>query len=219
MKKFLILLVLIMQGCAGPGKIGIGPLTNVIDIENLDSVTRQRVDAIKIIEDKNIEEVKILKKIKTTSCKNQINDPPASRQNAIEQLKYIALENNADGIKNIVCSPKEGTSFIKNCWESITCSGDLVVIDKINNEYVEQPKRNKIENKTDISELKIDTIKKKQETDAVAIIIGIQNYKKIPKSKYSNDDARVFAEYANKVLGVKQQNIKNRKMAFPNDNC
>lgn len=66
--------------------------------------------------------------------------------------------------------------------------------------------------KTEISEdgngLKIETIKKKQETDAVAIIIGIQNYKKIPKSNYSNNDASVFAEYANKVLGVKQQNIK-----------
>ncbi len=60
----------------------------------------------------------------------------------------------------------------------------------------------------EINKLKIDAIKKKQETDAVAIIIGIQNYKKIPKSNYSNDDARVFAEYANKVLGVKQQNIK-----------
>ncbi len=69
---------------------------------------------------------------------------------------------------------------------------------------------NKIKNEQigEINKLNIDTIKKKQETDSVAIIIGIQNYKKIPKSSYSNDDARVFAEYANKVLGVKQQNIK-----------
>ncbi len=60
----------------------------------------------------------------------------------------------------------------------------------------------------EINKLNIDTIKKKQESDAVAIIIGIQNYKKIPKSNYSNDDARMFAGYANKILGVKQQNIK-----------
>lgn len=66
----------------------------------------------------------------------------------------------------------------------------------------------KKEQADDINRLKIDAIKKKQETEAVAIIIGIQNYKKIPKSIYSNDDARVFSEYANKVLGVKQQNIK-----------
>ncbi len=56
--------------------------------------------------------------------------------------------------------------------------------------------------------LNLAQVRQQPERDAVAIIIGIQNYKKIPKSNYSNDDARVFAEYANKVLGVKQQNIK-----------
>ncbi len=75
-------------------------------------------------------------------------------------------------------------------------------------ENTEKIKKVKFEVAAEINGLKIDTIKKKQETDAVAIIIGIQNYKKIPKSNYSNDDARVFSEYANKVLGVKQQNIK-----------
>ena len=75
-------------------------------------------------------------------------------------------------------------------------------------ENTEKIKKVKIEVTAEINGLKIDTIKKKQETDAVAIIIGIQNYKKIPKSNYSNDDARVFSEYANKVLGIKQQNIK-----------
>lgn len=208
MKYFLLLIIFLLQSCAGPGKVGIGPLTNVIDIENLDSVTRQRVDAIKIIDDKDTEEIKFLKKVKTTSCKNQVYDPPASRQNAVEQLKYMALENNADAIKNVICTPKEGTSFVKNCWESITCSGDLVLIGKSSNEYTDNSRKNKTQITIDSNELKIDSIKKKQETDAVAIIIGIQNYKKIPKSNYSNDDARVFAEYANKVLGVKQQNIK-----------
>jgi len=80
--------------------------------------------------------------------------------------------------------------------------------ENIASENIEKPKKIKNEITSDVNGLKIDGIKKKQETDAVAIIIGIQNYKKIPKSSYSNDDARVFAEYANKILGVKQQNIK-----------
>ncbi len=53
-----------------------------------------------------------------------------------------------------------------------------------------------------------EKIKSQKETDSVAIIIGIQNYKKITKSEYSNSDARIFSEYAKKILGVKRENIK-----------
>jgi hypothetical protein len=44
--------------------------------------------------------------------------------------------------------------------------------------------------------------------DAVAIIIGIQNYKLIPKAEYASQDAQVFFDYASRALGIKQENIK-----------
>ena len=44
--------------------------------------------------------------------------------------------------------------------------------------------------------------------DAVAIIIGIQNYKRVPKADFANNDAKEFYEYAVRALGIKPDNIK-----------
>jgi hypothetical protein len=45
-------------------------------------------------------------------------------------------------------------------------------------------------------------------TDALAIIIGVQSYKKLPKADFANEDARLFYDYAVRALGVKPANIK-----------
>ena len=44
--------------------------------------------------------------------------------------------------------------------------------------------------------------------DTVALIIGIEKYKKSPDATFANLDAKYFAEYAKKGFGIKQQNIK-----------
>ncbi len=51
-------------------------------------------------------------------------------------------------------------------------------------------------------------VKPRQAPDAVAIIIGIQNYKRVPKADFANDDARLFYDYAIRALGIKPENIK-----------
>jgi len=51
-------------------------------------------------------------------------------------------------------------------------------------------------------------VKRQPNRDAVAIIIGISNYKTLPKADFANDDARVFYDYAIRALGVKPENIK-----------
>ncbi len=51
-------------------------------------------------------------------------------------------------------------------------------------------------------------IKTRQSVDAVAIIIGIQNYKRLPDAEYANEDARSFYDYAIRALGIKPENIK-----------
>jgi hypothetical protein len=45
-------------------------------------------------------------------------------------------------------------------------------------------------------------------TNAVAIIIGIQDYSRVPKAEFANNDARVFYDYAVRGLGVRPENIK-----------
>jgi hypothetical protein len=56
--------------------------------------------------------------------------------------------------------------------------------------------------------LKPETIKIVPTRDAVAIIIGIQNYKRVPKAEFANNDAREFNEYAIRALGIKPEKIK-----------
>lgn len=51
-------------------------------------------------------------------------------------------------------------------------------------------------------------IKPQPARDAVAIIIGIADYKSLPKAEFANDDARVFYDYAIRALGIKPENIK-----------
>jgi hypothetical protein len=56
--------------------------------------------------------------------------------------------------------------------------------------------------------LKPETIKRIPAKDAVAIIIGIQNYKRVPRADFANNDAKEFYEYAVRALGVKPEKIK-----------
>ena len=56
--------------------------------------------------------------------------------------------------------------------------------------------------------LKPETINRSKPRDAVAIIIGIQNYKRVPKAEFANNDAREFNEYAIRALGIRPEKIK-----------
>ena len=48
----------------------------------------------------------------------------------------------------------------------------------------------------------------KKDIDAVAIIIGIQNYKRLGKADYANKDAQKFYEYAYRALGIPKDRIR-----------
>jgi Caspase domain len=48
----------------------------------------------------------------------------------------------------------------------------------------------------------------KTDNDAVAIIIGIQNYKRLGKADFANKDAQKFYEYAYRALGIPKDRIK-----------
>jgi hypothetical protein len=51
-------------------------------------------------------------------------------------------------------------------------------------------------------------LKKQPARDAVAVIIGISNYKSLPRADFAKDDAQVFYDYAIRALGIKPENIK-----------
>jgi hypothetical protein len=61
---------------------------------------------------------------------------------------------------------------------------------------------------TQITALKPETINRSKTRDALAIIIGIQNYKRVPNAEFANNDAIEFSEYAIRALGIKPEKIK-----------
>ena len=68
--------------------------------------------------------------------------------------------------------------------------------------------RQSVDSRPTLARLNPASIKPQPSRDAVAIIIGIQNYKFLPKADYANQDAQVFYDYASRALGIKQENIK-----------
>ena len=50
--------------------------------------------------------------------------------------------------------------------------------------------------------LRLENLPRRPTRDAVAIIIGIQNYKRVPNADFANADARDFFEYAVRGLGI-----------------
>jgi hypothetical protein len=64
------------------------------------------------------------------------------------------------------------------------------------------------ESKVVFAALNPSKVRRQVGRDAVVVIIGIANYKSLPKAEFANDDARVFYDYAIRALGVKPENIK-----------
>jgi hypothetical protein len=68
--------------------------------------------------------------------------------------------------------------------------------------------RQLVESKAIYAALNPTKVKRQPERDAVAVVIGISDYRSLPKAEYANDDARAFYDYAIRALGVKPENIK-----------
>ena len=95
--------------------------------------------------------------------------------------------------------PKAEVQF--SCLESVN-----------NNEvpFKKVEKTSSIEN-IDSEKYQLDSKKinsSKKNNDAVAIIIGIQNYKRLGKADFANQDAQIFYEYAHRALGIPKERIK-----------
>ena len=120
-------IIMFYSGC-------VGAFVKVIDIpEEVSVQLEEDVKEYERYELKNIKYKKI-KFISSTSCQNNfLTDKPSSVKNAKDQLKYIAFNNGGNGIGSVKCE-KDGTSFGKNCWNSVSCYGySLKVYKKDNN--------------------------------------------------------------------------------------
>ena len=118
---------------------------------------------------------------------------------------YIEAEGRPIKVKN--------GKFIIRRFSPIDEEISIVAIDQWGNRS--KPKLVKISinlKDTDIVEklepLNPTILNNKISEDTVALIIGIEKYKKSPDATFANLDAKYFVEYAKKGFGIKQKNIK-----------
>ena len=67
----------------------------------------------------------IIGSVQAVSCQNKVWDAPATKGEALVQLRIKALRLGADAVTGITYSER-GTSYKPNCWESVIVSGVAV---------------------------------------------------------------------------------------------
>lgn len=99
----------------------VGPLVPVVSLDN-ETALRVRKE-LQIYESDELQkfDYKRLGPIEATSCMNKLWDKPATREDAIDQLRYKASALGGNAITNVACEGLEGTNVAKNCWNSVTC--------------------------------------------------------------------------------------------------
>lgn len=123
MKKYLIfLLIASLSGCA--------TFVPVTDLSKVPKETLQSAYKIKTYtagSDVNYPEIQeFLGDITAYSCKHLMTDPPASKGNALTQLRLKALELEANGIIDVTFDSRGTDAWGTNCWESVQASGIAV---------------------------------------------------------------------------------------------
>lgn len=116
--KIFLILFLFLSGC--------GPFVQVVRLDESTAVKFR--SEIKIYSQAELDTVnyKTIQPLQATSCKNKLWDPPASQEDAIDQLRYKTKLLGGNAITNLLCEPVEGTNLAKNCWSSITCYGTAI---------------------------------------------------------------------------------------------
>jgi len=92
-----------------------------------------------------------------------------------------------------------------------TTSYDLVLVDSQGNTARQQLTVSRPEARIQAAQAPVlspQLIKKSASRDAVAVIIGVADYRRVPRAEYADADARAFYDYARLGLGVQPENIR-----------
>lgn len=119
--SLLLSALLILVGC-------VGPRVPVKKIDELPLEERRAVLGLPIYNESQLvgKEYTVINLVEGISCKNKTWDPAATKTDAINQVKYWAREQGAEGVMNLQCDLPRGTTTSYNCWESITCTGQAI---------------------------------------------------------------------------------------------
>ena len=125
MRKLVLILLssIILSGC--------GPKVDVLDLSTVDQKILTEASKVQIFKLDNAqpkpEIEKYVGEITAYSCKHLSWDPPASKGDALKQLKVKAVRQGANGVIDITFDARGTDTFGTNCWESVQASGTAVV--------------------------------------------------------------------------------------------
>ncbi len=99
-----------------------------VEVVKLDDATRAkaRLDVKQYLDPPPI--YKVVAQLEATSCRNKAWDPPASNEDAIDQLRFKASRLGANGITQVFCDSAGVFDLGKNCWSSIKCRGTAIAV-------------------------------------------------------------------------------------------
>ena len=108
----------------------VGPLVPVVKMDKLSPEERQVALSLPIYNEGQLagKKYNVINVVEGISCKNKIWDSAATKSDAINQAKYWARQQGADGILNVQCEVPRGTTRTYNCWESITCTAQAITL-------------------------------------------------------------------------------------------
>ncbi len=119
---FSVLILLTLVSC--------GPMVPVLDTDKLSSSQLDTASKVKIYTLGNSADApdidSFLTHIEAYSCKHLIWDPPASKNDALIQLRTKAAELGADGVIDVTFDKQGTDTFGTNCWESVYVGGMAV---------------------------------------------------------------------------------------------
>ena len=126
-KIFLILITgLILSSC--------GPKVDVINLNTVEPDVLAKASRVQIFKLDNAQpkpEIdQYIGELTAYSCKHLTWDPPASKGDALKQLKVKAVGMGANGVIDITFDSRGTDTFGTNCWESVQASGTAVVFKK-----------------------------------------------------------------------------------------
>ena len=120
--KIVLLLLLFMPiaGCA--------PSVRSIDLD--EAMIKMLQSEVRIYEKDELETMKyhILKPVQAISCKKKPWDKAASKENAIDQLRYRTYKEGGNALFKIFCEPEAGMGLSSTCLSSVTCHGVAIKI-------------------------------------------------------------------------------------------
>lgn len=113
--------LMLIAGCA--------PFVEQVDLTKIDPAERTASTNVRIFNEGSSAPkiIKTVGDVEAYSCKHLLTDPPASRGNALQQLRLKAYRLGANSIIDVVFDTRGTDTYGTNCWETVHAAGVAVV--------------------------------------------------------------------------------------------